>query len=685
MILRVRVCIPAYNNPLSIGDVIIDTLSTVQFPLLVVDDGSDEAISDVVRQHARYGEISSALLAGRLEIIRIPVNRGKGHAIQEAIRASVASGFTHLCTIDGDGQHYPREIQKLVAESMAHPWAIVIGSRKFEVENENIPGSSKFGRSFSNFWVAYQTGLKISDSQSGFRLYPLFQLQGVRFFTRRYDFEVEVLIRAIWKGMSIREVEIDVFYPKREERVSHFDKFWDNVRISILNTCFVVLALLKERKSPGKMSVSLGVGVFIGATPFFGLHMLLAALFSFLFRLNVAAAFVGTQVSLPPIAIVLIPAEILVGKWLFGPSASKFLDWLVGSFVVGGALAIVSALAFYIVLKVSGRGLPRAGNWNGRDRGGRFGNWFLGSVLRSFGTGAGYLALRFIVPYFYFFAPKARHSLNEYYTVISPSMGWWSRQGHVIAHFYKFGQVLMDQRIQQFSKTPRFKSRPHGLSNITDAMDRGEGAILLSAHVGSWNLAADLLPTKTSLSSLTVIEYTVDRKKPEPEGLDHTRLAPNQAVQPIFNINELLRSGAPIGLMGDRPLGSRFELVKFFGRLAPIDVTPFRIAALTAAPVIYVYGFKVEKEFYDFFAREPHRYVYSPGRDRDLQLRDWAQSYADQLAEMLRQYPKQWFNFFPFWSAVPVAPPGVPASKAPNHLQEALEARSTLVHPAALV
>jgi predicted LPLAT superfamily acyltransferase/glycosyltransferase involved in cell wall biosynthesis len=675
MILRVRVCIPAFNNPKSIGDVIVDTLNEVQFPILVVDDGSHEPISETVKAHSASVAIEAALASRRLVIHRLHANRGKGAAIQEAIRISAEDGFTHLCTIDGDGQHYPREILKLVEIAREHPWSIVIGSRRFQ--GDTVPGASKFGRSFSNFWVAYQTGLQISDSQSGFRLYPLFQLQTMKFITRRYDFEIEVLIRGIWKGVTFREVDIDVFYPERSERVSHFDKFWDNVRISILNTGLVAISLMREKKSPVKMSASVGVGVLIGATPFFGFHSLLVAAVAFAFRLNVAAAFVGSQISLPPFLVFLIPAELFVGKAVLNAS-STFLNYLVGSLVVGAGLGVLFALAFYLFLRRARRA-PKTSNWNGRNRGGKFGNAVVQVILRRMGTGAGYFILRFIAPYFYFFAPRARRSLNEYYSVTTP-MGWWKRQAAIVSHFYRFGQVLMDQGVQKYSKQPRFKSRPNGLANITTAVEKGQGAILLSAHVGSWSLAADLLPTKTSLSSLTVIEYTVDRSK-ENEGLDHTRLAPNTSTQPIFNINQLLRSGAPIGLMGDRPLGMRFELVEFFGSLAPIDVTPFRIAALTQVPVICVYGFKVEKEFYDFYAGSPRTYHYNDGVDRDLQLLSWAQEYADQLAEMLRRYPNQWFNFFPFWSSVPSAPPGVKASRAPNHLEEELRARRPSAHP----
>src|SRR5262249_40096151 len=158
----------------------------------------------------------------------------------------------------------------------------IIGNRR--MKSETVPESSKFGRKFSNFWVAYQTGLAVRDSQSGFRIYPLFTLQNLKFFTRKYDFEIEALIRLMWKGIKVTETEIEVIYQKGAERVSHFHKFWDNARLSMLNTVLVVLTFLKSRRSPAQLAAAAGVGVMIGTTPFFGLHTLIVAAASFLLR-----------------------------------------------------------------------------------------------------------------------------------------------------------------------------------------------------------------------------------------------------------------------------------------------------------------------------------------------------------------------------------------------------------------
>ncbi|MBC7692408.1 MAG: glycosyltransferase family 2 protein [Methylotenera sp.] len=255
MILRIRVCIPTYKNPLTIASFVKDCLSLTQFPILVVEDGSEVPIRTLLTEFTEHFK------SGRLEVLRLEKNQGKGIALQSAIRESIAKSYTHLLALDGDGQHFASEIPKLVKASEEHPWDLVIGNRR--MEGPTVPEISKFGRKFSNFWVKFKTDALVADSQSGFRMYPLFPLQTLRFHTKRFDFEIEVMIRFLWKGIAIREVEIAVHYPEAHERVSHSDKLWDNVRITFLNTLLIVISLLKAPKSPQSLALAVGVGVWV--------------------------------------------------------------------------------------------------------------------------------------------------------------------------------------------------------------------------------------------------------------------------------------------------------------------------------------------------------------------------------------------------------------------------------------
>ncbi len=106
---------------------------------------------------------------------------------------------------------------------------------------ENVPKKSSFGNKFSNFWFWFETGTKLEDTQSGYRLYPLQKIPK-NYFTNKFEFEIEVIVRTAWKGIAVKNIPIQVLYDPTE-RVSHFRPFRDFTRISILNTILVAIAI----------------------------------------------------------------------------------------------------------------------------------------------------------------------------------------------------------------------------------------------------------------------------------------------------------------------------------------------------------------------------------------------------------------------------------------------------------
>lgn len=680
MILRLCVVIPTFNNQTTISGVVKDVVTKTQFPVLVVDDGSETPVGNYLYSW----EVRQALEEGRVRVVRFEKNRGKGAALQYAIKDLVAHGFTHMLTMDGDGQHLASEIAKLVDLARRHPWDLIIGNRR--LKSTSVPGISKFGRRFSNFWVNYQTGTSVHDSQSGFRLYPLFALQTMKFFTSKYDFEIEVLIRLMWRGITVRECEIEVLYQEGAARVSHFHKFWDNARISVLNTILVMFSLLRSHRSPVELAVSVGLGVFVGCSPFFGFHTFIVAGLAFVLRLNVVAMWLGTHISIPPLAPLLVFASLTIAHQWLGleetGAIEHFYQWLAGSVVLGAILGASAAVLTYLACVIHRRTSKGKTNWSGKSRGGAFGTWFLTTVLHRLGLKSGYFCLYFIIPYFWLFAPKARRGLNEYYSLLEPDLSWGARQRRVMRHFFRFGQVLMDRVYQGYRGGVQFPTRPEGMEQILNGMRSGRGLIVLSAHLGGWDLAAALLGTHGFSDQIHVVEYKAEglsfqkvRDKVSPQ---HVRLVDSgRSNDAIFEIHQALKEGRCLGLMGDRPIGDRFELIPFLGRLAPFDVTAFRLAAALRVPLLFTFGFKGSEGHYDFFARPPREYVFDPSVPRESQLYDWARAYVREVESFVRRYPDQWFNFYPFWSALPVAPNGELAEQSSNYLREELHTRPT--------
>ena len=217
---NVAIVVPVYNNPKTIKSVVEDAL-LLNLQVIVIDDGSEIFVESLLEKHEN------------VLIVKHEINKGKGEALLTAATIAKEKGFEHMIAIDGDGQHYPSEVTKILP--LIEENTIVIGNRKFK---EDVPSSSKFGRAFSNFWIFAESGRWLGDTQSGFRSYPL-SILDLNLKQSHYDFEIEVLIKHLWKKRKIKEVEIEVYYPPKGTRVSHFDKVTDNIRLSKLHSKLV--------------------------------------------------------------------------------------------------------------------------------------------------------------------------------------------------------------------------------------------------------------------------------------------------------------------------------------------------------------------------------------------------------------------------------------------------------------
>lgn len=226
---KLCVIIPTYNNAGTIRQVINDVLKYCS-EIIVVNDGCTDNTSDILKD-----------VPSSVTIVSYERNRGKGHALVTGFRKAMEMGFTHAITIDADGQHFADDIPQLIKALDHNKDAIIVGTRN--LTEKNMPRQNTFANRFSNFWFRLQTGINLSDTQSGYRLYTLSSLRGLNLITSRYEAELELLVYAAWAGTQIVSVPVKVYYPPAEERVSHFRPVYDFVRISILNTFLCIAAL----------------------------------------------------------------------------------------------------------------------------------------------------------------------------------------------------------------------------------------------------------------------------------------------------------------------------------------------------------------------------------------------------------------------------------------------------------
>lgn len=376
------VLIPTYNNAGTLAQVISDVKEYAS-DVIVVNDGSTD---------------NTAKILTAIEDIRIisyAENRGKGYALKLGLSKAYEWGYRYAITIDSDGQHYADDIAVFVERIEQSPDTLLIGARNLTADN--MPSKNTFANKFSNFWFKIETGQSLSDTQSGYRLYPLEKLQNIRLITRRYEFEVEIIVRAAWRGVKVENVPIKVYYAPDDKRVSHFRPLRDFTRISLLNSVLVLYALLvyypwrfvrsltpdnihhfidkhitHSSDSNAKMAAAMGLGVFCGIVPLWGYQMILAGVVAHLLRLNKVVAIVFSNVSIPPMIPFILYGSMVAGSITLGMDNIFSLDdisfesiglsltqYIVGSCTLATVAGVVVWLVAFTVMTLCKR---KAGN-----------------------------------------------------------------------------------------------------------------------------------------------------------------------------------------------------------------------------------------------------------------------------------------------------------------------------------
>jgi 3-hydroxymyristoyl/3-hydroxydecanoyl-(acyl carrier protein) dehydratase len=231
--------IPTYNHAPFLRQVLDEALSRCA-NVIVVDDGSTDNTPEVLASFDK-----------RIDIITLPRNRGKGQALWQGMKQAIAAGYRYALTMDSDGQHSPADIEGFVDAIETNPGAMIAGART--LREENMPSGNRFANRFSNFWFRLQTGFRLPDTQCGFRLYPLDHICRIPPAGARYETELAWLLRLSWRNVPIISIPVTVDYLPRSQRPSHYRRFTDFMRISLLNSvmCFVAVSIWARRRFSG--------------------------------------------------------------------------------------------------------------------------------------------------------------------------------------------------------------------------------------------------------------------------------------------------------------------------------------------------------------------------------------------------------------------------------------------------
>mgnify|MGYP001513211702 FL=1 len=267
------------------------------------------------------------------------------------------------------------------------PDTLLVGARN--LASDNMPGKNTFANKFSNFWFTLETGIKLQDTQSGYRLYPIQRMNVDKwYYTAKYEFELEALVFAAWGGNPVKNIPVHVYYPPQEERVSHFRPFRDFTRISILNTVLVLVTFLwivprnffrkltwknckqffsnhitHSPESNPRITAAIMLGVFMGIVPAWGYQMLITLFLAHLFRLNKVIAIVAANISIPPMIPFLLYGSYVTGCKVLGEPVNLHLNelsfenvksvieqYLIGSVIFAAVCSILAGTIAFILL-----------------------------------------------------------------------------------------------------------------------------------------------------------------------------------------------------------------------------------------------------------------------------------------------------------------------------------------------
>ncbi len=384
------VIIPTYNNANTIEQVIYG-VSMYCDDIIVVNDGSTDKTTEKLNGF------------NNINVVSYDNNIGKGWAIRKGFEKALQLGFGNAITIDSDGQHYPDDLPIFINKLKDNPDSLIVGSRN--IAADGMPSKNTFANKFSNFWFWAETNQRLPDTQSGFRLYPIKLYKKTTFFTRKYEFEIEVLVRSVWSNINIIPVVINVFYPPENEKVTHFRPLPDFTRISILNTVLVIITFLYiipirafkyiannkftkvireqltlHNETSGKIAIAMGFGVFMGIFPIWGFQMIVAVLLAHLLKLNKVIVLAFSNISLPPIIPFIIYFSYSIGglvvdnstefthetlyylkdqimKGDFYHTLNEFgysiLQYVVGSVILGLLLGVTVGIISYVIISIS--------------------------------------------------------------------------------------------------------------------------------------------------------------------------------------------------------------------------------------------------------------------------------------------------------------------------------------------
>lgn len=687
---NILIAIPVYNHRATLCD--IATKSAAYGDVLIIDDGSTDNVSeDIAALDVAY--------------IRHKKNMGKGKAILTAANYAAEHNYTHIITIDADGQHLPEDIPTFFDAIRKDPMSVAVGVRNFtDATARNIPISATFGRAFSNFWFRVQTGEKAYDTQSGFRAYPVALLQNISFTDARYSFEIEVIVKAAWAGLNIQWIPVSVYYPEPHKRVSHLHRVYDNIRISWLNTRLTIRAVLpiphrklvqtasqkkepsfrltrpvesirnivKQGATPEHVGSSAALGVLMGTLPLFGVHTISTLFAASFFRQSKVIAVGASQFCMPP----LVPAMCIEvgyflrnGTWLTDVSwqtlGVEFLDrayeWILGSLILAPILAGIAGILFYGITrsvaslkhseKKKEQHKPTAKTWSSKSLASRWKHEFFYMLIKVCGRWPAYIFSCIVVLFYVLFVPVVHTRSSFYISKRFPDSSKITRWFHTWRLCQNLAFSLIDKAAVGILGTEEFTYTLKGVEKLKSIQKEGKGLILLTAHVGCWQSSMGGLKTLETPVHLMMLRDSGDVDSQYFEFQQHENINVihvEDTMRSVLEVTAALKRNEIVSIMGDRifPPTAYTDYATFLGEKALFPTAAYKISQATGTPIALLLTRKVGASHMELTVST----IFTVPKDAGKNYSPFAQSVAHTLEQYTQKTPYQFYNFFDLWS-----------------------------------
>lgn len=288
-----------------------------------------------------------------------------------------------------------------------------------------------------------------------------------------------------------------------------------------------------------------------------------------------------------------------------------------------------------------------ATEWEGKSKGTLLGYKIYIFILNTFGVNGAYFLLHFIVLYYFLFSWRGSKAIYHYFRK-RLGYSWPNSIGSVYKNYYKLGQTLSDRVTVSTGFREVFNYTHDGIEKIDNLLKKKQGGILISGHVGNFEISHYFLENRYSVSKISMVTTEAEQQNIQEYlsqmSMDTTLelILVKDDMSHIFEIHAALEKGGLVVITGDRFLpGGKYLTETFMGAPAKFPLGPFRLASRLNVPVLFVYVMKGKKRNYQLYARQAE----AKGRDAQALLKE----YTESMEWVLKKYPIQWFNYFDFW------------------------------------